>query len=80
MNLMRKLAVVIVALASLSVAEADLIDRGSGLIYDGDLDITWTQNANMNGAMSWAAGAANMANALAAKSSVITPAFHNSHT
>jgi len=38
-------------------AEATLIDRGSGLIYDDDLDITWLQNADFFGtgsvARSW---------------------------
>jgi hypothetical protein len=37
-------------------AKAELIDRGGGLIYDTDLDITWLQDANYanspNG-MSW---------------------------
>ncbi len=32
-------------------AFAGLIDRGGGLIYDTDLDITWLQNANYAGAM-----------------------------
>jgi hypothetical protein len=30
-----------------STAQAALIDRGSGLIYDTDLNITWLQNANL---------------------------------
>lgn len=30
-------------------ANADLFDRGGGLIYDSDLDITWLQNANYAG-------------------------------
>ena len=35
-------------------AKADLFDRGNGLIYDSDLNITWLQNANYNGfTMSW---------------------------
>ena len=29
-------------------AQAALIDRGEGFIYDDVLDITWTQNANIN--------------------------------
>jgi hypothetical protein len=32
---------------------AALFDRGSGLIYDDVLDITWTQNANINGFDTW---------------------------
>ena len=34
-------------------AEAALIDRGGGFIYDDVLDITWTQNANINGLDTW---------------------------
>jgi len=37
----------------LASADAALIDRGGGFIYDGDLDITWMQNANINGFDSW---------------------------
>ena len=43
-------------------AEAALIDRGSGFIYDDVQDITWAQDANINGAdiwdnqVAWAAG------------------------
>jgi len=44
-----------------TVAEAGLIDRGGGLIYDSDLDITWLQDANYAGvamshdeALAWA--------------------------
>ncbi len=44
-------------------AQATLIDRGNGLIYDDDLDITWAANANINGTMmnwdtavAWAGG------------------------
>jgi hypothetical protein len=34
-------------------AQAALIDRGGGFIYDDVLDITWTQNANINGQDNW---------------------------
>ena len=34
-------------------ANAALIDRGGGFIYDDVLDITWTQNANINGQTTW---------------------------
>jgi hypothetical protein len=34
-------------------AQAALIDRGEGFIYDDVLDITWTQNASINGADTW---------------------------
>lgn len=54
---------IITALSLLScVAEASLIDRGNGLIYDSDLDMTWLQDANLaktsnfdaDGRLSWA--------------------------
>lgn len=35
-------------------AQAVLIDRGDGFIYDTVLDVTWAQNANINGADTWA--------------------------
>lgn len=34
-------------------ASAALIDRGNGMIYDTDLDITWLQNANMGAGSSY---------------------------
>ena len=34
-------------------ANAGLINRGGGFIYDNVLDITWTQDANINGFDSW---------------------------
>lgn len=34
-------------------ANAMLIDRGGGFIYDDVLDITWTQDANINGPDTW---------------------------
>jgi len=34
-------------LALSGAAEATLIDRGGGLIYDSGLDVTWLQNANL---------------------------------
>ena len=49
MNLLRTSIVVMAALGSVSVAQAELIDRGEGFIYDTVLNITWTQNANMDG-------------------------------
>jgi hypothetical protein len=42
-----------VALGASSVANAALVDRGGGLIYDQDLNITWLANANVNGLMTW---------------------------
>jgi hypothetical protein len=35
-------------------AQAALIDRGEGFIYDDVLDVTWAQNANINGLNTWA--------------------------
>lgn len=35
-------------------AHSALIDRGEGFIYDTVLDVTWAQNANINGADTWA--------------------------
>src|SRR5208283_5347651 len=40
------IALVITSLLPLS-AHAALIDRGNGLIYDSDLNITWLENANL---------------------------------
>lgn len=42
-------------------AQASLIDRGGGLIYDSNLNVTWLQDANyaktsgyhVSGAMTW---------------------------
>jgi hypothetical protein len=34
-------------------ANAALVDRGGGFIYDDVLDITWTQDANINGQTNW---------------------------
>ena len=34
-------------------ANATLIDRGSGMIYDDVLDITWLSDANLGGSMNW---------------------------
>lgn len=34
-------------------AYAVLINRGGGLIYDNDLNITWLQDANLGGKMTW---------------------------
>jgi len=36
-----------------STANAVLIDLGNGMIYDSDQDLTWMQNANVNGKMKW---------------------------
>jgi hypothetical protein len=36
-------------LALITSTHAELIDRGNGLIYDNDLNITWLQDANYSG-------------------------------
>lgn len=44
----------VVAMALAASAQATLIDRGNGLIYDTELNITWMQNANAAGRlMNW---------------------------
>ena len=59
---MRKLVLAAVLVLVASGAQAALIDRGSGFIYDDVQDITWAQDANINGAdiwdnqVAWAAG------------------------
>jgi hypothetical protein len=35
-------------------ADAALINRGEGFIYDDVLNVTWTQNASINGSQTWA--------------------------
>lgn len=48
------LALALLASAAVTgTAQASLIDRGNGLIYDNVKDITWTANANINGLMTW---------------------------
>ena len=44
-----RFASVLVAFLMASGAQAALIDRGAGFIYDSVLDITWAQDANING-------------------------------
>jgi len=36
-----------------TTAQASLVDRGGGLIYDTDLNITWLADANVNGLITW---------------------------
>ena len=54
---MKKLSVFLCAmllvLGVVGIANAALIDRGGGLIYDEDQDITWLQDANYGGHMDW---------------------------
>ena len=50
---MKKFGVVIFGLMFSSLAQAALIDREGGFIYDDVLDITWTQNAGLSGEALW---------------------------
>ena len=48
------IALVTFIVALSNSAGASLFDRGNGLIYDDDLNITWLQNANYAGVtMTW---------------------------
>ena len=51
---MRKYVLAAVLVLMASGAQAALIDRGSGFIYDDVQDITWAQNGNINGVDTWA--------------------------
>ena len=51
---MRKFILSAVLVLVASGAQALLIDRGDGFIYDDVQDITWAQNANINGGAKWA--------------------------
>lgn len=52
---MKKVSAVLSLFVLLSgTSQAALVDRGGGLIYDTDLNITWLKNANLSGGMkSW---------------------------
>ncbi len=45
-NVLTRLSILTLAISMSSVANATLIDRGNGMIYDSDQDITWLQDAN----------------------------------
>ncbi len=49
----RSLVVAGVVLGLVLPAQATLMDRGGGFIYDDVLDITWTQDAGLSGANTW---------------------------
>lgn len=51
----------VIAWAASSVANAALIDRGGGLIYDTDLNVTWLQNANLAATNSFGVSGINTA-------------------
>ena len=48
------IAAVLLAFISIGAAQAALIDRGGGFIYDDVLDITWTQDDTLSGTGTWA--------------------------
>ncbi len=53
---MRYLLKALVAMCAMSIwsgVSATLIDRGNRLIYDDVLDITWLQDANLDGSKNW---------------------------
>ena len=50
---MRRFILAFVLGAYSMTAQSALIDRGGGFIYDDVLDITWTQDANINGPGNW---------------------------
>ena len=54
-NVLRRFACASVLVLASSTANANLIDLGGGMIYDSAQDLTWMQNANVNGKMSWSA-------------------------
>lgn len=43
----RNVAILLAGLLIIGSAQATLIDRGGGLIYDTDRDITWLSDANL---------------------------------
>lgn len=48
-----KLLLVLLIVGLSSSAQATLINRGGGMVYDDVLDITWLSDANMGGSMNW---------------------------
>lgn len=56
---MKRLVLIVSMLMVFGVATLaqanNLIDRGGGLIYDSDLDITWLQDAGLGGQKTWGA-------------------------
>ena len=53
MNTKRLLRVAVFGLFLISQAHAALVDRGSGMIYDTTLQITWLQDASQGGNVTW---------------------------
>ena len=49
----RIILTLVLSFLSFGAAQAALIDRGDGFIYDSDQDITWTQDADINGLKNW---------------------------
>jgi hypothetical protein len=55
-------ALLVTGLALDNIAQAALIDRGNGLIYDSTQNITWTADANIGGLMDFSTATAWAAN------------------
>ena len=55
MKTLKKLAAAAALVALSGAAQAALVDRGGGMIYDTTRNITWLANMNTNGLMTWAA-------------------------
>lgn len=52
-NLSRSILLVAGMTAFTPIANAELIDRGNGMIYDTNQDLTWLQDADVKGMISW---------------------------
>lgn len=53
MKIAQSLLTAAVLFTATGAAQAALVDRGGGLIYDTDLNVTWLSDANVNGLMTW---------------------------
>ena len=63
MKTLKALAAAAAMVAVSGAAQAALVDRGGGMIYDTTRNITWLKNMNVNGLMTWSnanAWAANL--------------------
>jgi hypothetical protein len=49
---------IVLAMGFVVPVNATLVDRGGGMIYDSDLNITWLQDANLGGQMDWSSAIA----------------------
>ena len=53
-SVLRKFACFGAMILACGVANAELVDLGNGMVYDSAQNLTWLQNADMNGKMTWA--------------------------